>query len=67
MDTHLTTNYSLDRVSFLKTVEGDTPIVHLVLGVPHFGVGLNLQTHGELLLQNLGFDFTERNQWKRNQ
>ena len=57
MNLQLITDYRNQRVTFLKLFEGDKPWVYVdSQQIPTFGIGLNLRTHGELVLQALGFD-----------
>lgn len=58
MQTTPTANYSDDRISVLTAFEGDVAWVYPdSKGIATFGIGLNLEDHGELILDALGFDF----------
>jgi hypothetical protein len=54
---HTISNYVDQRYSFLKLVEGEVLWAYAdSKGIPTIGIGLNLRTHGELILKALGFD-----------
>ena len=54
---HAISNYVDLRYKFLKLVEGEVLWAYAdSKGIPTIGIGLNLRTHGELLLNSLGFD-----------
>ncbi|MGD8941542.1 MAG: hypothetical protein PVJ72_19340, partial [Gammaproteobacteria bacterium] len=60
MNLYITTDYQDQRLNLLKLFEGDKPWAYSdSQKIPTFGIGLNLRTHGELVLQALGFDLGE--------
>ena len=55
---HTIANYQTTaRADFLQIVEGFRPFAYVdSAGIATIGIGLNLQVHGRLVLQSLGFD-----------
>ena len=57
MQLHLQSNYNSARIDLLKRLEGDIAWAYVdSVGIPTFGIGLNLRDHGLLVLETLGFD-----------
>lgn len=59
MRLHTTTDYANDRYNFLKLLEDYKQFTYVDSeGIPTIGVGINLQTHQDLVLQIFGFDLS---------
>ena len=57
MDLQYITNYQDLRFNLLKKTEWESLWAYSdSVGIATIGIGLNLQEHGELVLQTLGFD-----------
>ena len=58
MRVHVDSNYQTSaRYDFLRLVEDDVLFAYVDSGgIAHIGVGINLQEHGRLILETLGFD-----------
>src|SRR4030067_3130574 len=60
MQLHTISNYNQLRLNPLKEYEADKPYAYVdTEGIATIGIGLNLQVHGRLMLQALGFDLYE--------
>ena len=57
MQLHNSSNYTNERNTSLKLVEGERLYAYVdTSGIPTIGIGLNLRTHQALVLHALGFD-----------
>jgi len=57
MQLHNSSNYTNERYTFLKSVEGEKLYAYVdTEGIATIGIGINLREHGVLILQALGFD-----------
>lgn len=57
MELHRTSNYSLERFTLLRRVEGHNLFAYRDTdGIATISIGINLRVHGDLVLGMLGFD-----------